>query len=167
MRFGKNIILFFLLSTTLTGCGGWCNGSFLDSPTILESKSHNYYRAMYIPDKFILYLKDKSIVKIDTAWAETMWGYDNNCKISTSEDFGYNFMIPLKQFNYSKCSFFILDPTNRVCEGGMLGKAGFVLNPKILKDTIEIFLKDTNPNPDSINSGWKPTVLDTVKFIKQ
>lgn len=167
MKTGKNIILILLFSITLIACGGGgYHGHFDESPNISESKSHNYYRATYIPDKFVFYFPDKSIVKIDTAWAETMWGYDNNAQTSTNEQLGYNFQIPLKQFKLTKYDLSLADTTNQRF-GGSMGKGGFCLNPKILKDTIDILLKDVNPNPDSSTSGWQATIFDTIKFIKQ
>ena len=161
------LFIFIILIFNLTSCfDDKLAGHFGVSENIIISKSEKFYEATYVPNKFNFVLLDSSIIKIDTAWAESMWAYDKNSKPILADEFGYNFIIPIKKQELDKFifTFKIADTSNQSITGG-LEATRCALSIKELLDTINIILEQKNPDT---TYGWiKPITTDTIVFIKK
>jgi hypothetical protein len=164
---GIKIILIIAILFTLISCGGMYNGHMETSNKMTESKANNHYRATYVPNKFDIIIANSLVGKLDTAFAEVTWGLDDNAKtFEGNEQAGYNFIFATKQFNFDKYYVSIADTNNQNGHWGC-GIDGTAFGIKKLQDTINVLITDNNPYPDSTNYNWKPTILDTIKFVKQ
>jgi len=140
-------------------------GNFGDSDNVHDSRANKLFIETYFPDRFSFKLIDSSIVKIDTAWAESDWIYDKIGKPLKSDSIkGYNFIIPIikQDFKSFKFSFSPIDTLNGIGYG--IQESKYVFKPKVLKDTIKILVEQKNPDT---TYGWtRPIINDTILFIK-
>ena len=159
-------LFLFLLAIVLTGCfDDKRRGLFGTSQENESSKNNGFYLAIYTPDKYSIKLLNNSTVIIDTAWAESMWAYDKNGNPQAAGDYGQNFVIPIveQDFDNFLFTFDLLDKSNQSFTNG-IEQTRCVLNPSVLKDTMEVIVEEKNPDR---NLGWtKPIVTDTIKFIR-
>lgn len=166
MRVDVLICLIGFVFISCMNIGDKREGEFGTSDNISISKSRKLYRAMYIPNLYKFQLLDKSIVSIDTAWAEAMWTYNKNGNPVIMEKIGYNFVIPIKKQDFAKFlfDFSLADTNNQAFTNGIEARR-CVLNPKILKDTINVIVEEKNPDTAY---GWiKPIITGTIRFIKR
>lgn len=130
-----------------------------------NSKTNGLYLAAYIPDKFTIQLFDSSVVRIDTAWVESAWAYNEKGEPEAAPNFGQNFIIPINEKNADEFLFTLklLDKGNQVFTNG-IEETRCVLHPTTAKEIIEVVVEQKNPDE---NLGWtKPIVTDTIRFIK-
>jgi hypothetical protein len=164
----KTIILILFLTVAFTSCIDLIDkraDKHGASDNIAMSKLNKFYKVIYLPNQFEFTLLDGSVVKIDTAWAEKMWTYDNNGKPKLSNDFGSNFIIPIKKQEFDKFlfDFSLADTSNEYMTTGLEEKRR-VLYPSNLFDTIKIILQQKNPKQEY---GWMaPIKTDTIFFTK-
>ena len=143
-------------------------GTYGSSDNIGESKINKLYIVSYIPNKISFKLIDGSVVKIDTAWAESMWIYDKNDKpIVPDSIVGFNFILPFSKQNFSDNMNFRFDFANLDTLNGQgygIEESKWEFNPKALKDTIRILIQQRNPDT---TLGWeRPIINDTLIYIK-
>jgi hypothetical protein len=139
--------------------------SFQVSKDLKQSKINGVFKSIYIPDKYSYKLLDNTTVKIDTAWAETMWCKDVKGNIVKIEKDGYNLVVPINKTMYNSFTFdFRLeDKANQAFTNGIENDR-CVLNPKYLKDSIILIIDEKNP--DTAYGWMKPISAFRIKLVK-
>lgn len=167
IRFLVTLVLMSLLTS--------CNiddklvGTYGSSDNIGESRINKLFIVKFVPNKFSFKLIDSSVINIDTAWAESLWIYNENHKPTVPDTIvGFNFILPFSKQNFSDIRNFRFDFANLDTLNGQgygLQESKWVFNPKVLKDTIRILIQLRNPDT---TLGWtRPIISDTLIYIKK
>ncbi|MBL7944724.1 MAG: hypothetical protein JNN32_01590 [Flavobacteriales bacterium] len=160
-------VLLILVCCTLVACiDDKREGLFGRSETIDASRASGHFKALYIPNKHSLTLRDGTVILLDTAWAESLGTYDQAGELASHEEFGYTIHLPISGQNFLAFTFALnlLDKNNEAFTNGM--SSGYCdLKPAKLLDTIAVELWERH-TADSI--GWtEPNSTDTVLLIRQ